>query len=80
MEEIPLFVQIELRIPVSSKNMKGKFNINKEELVQKLIEQGKKDRELFTLTPEQEAKFRTAAKILAQNKKDCECFKGRDGI
>jgi len=48
---------------------------------------GKKDRELFkeilnnrekmVLTGEQQEKFRIAADILEQNKKDCEKFKGR---
>lgn len=34
----------------------------------------------WTLTPEQENQFKAADMILVQNKKDCEQFKGRDGI
>ncbi len=34
----------------------------------------------WTLTPEQEEKFKAAARILAEGNKKCEQFKGRDGI
>lgn len=32
------------------------------------------------MNEEQHAKFKKAAEILAQNKKDCEQFEGRDGL
>jgi len=58
--------------------MNGKFNIDLKEISEELRKQGMEDR--WILTPEQEEKFKKADKILAQNKKDCEQFKGRDGI
>ena len=43
-----------------------------------IFEEGQRDR--MVLTEMQEEQFRKADEILAQNKKDCEQFAGRDGI
>jgi hypothetical protein len=58
--------------------MSGKFNINLKEIKEHLQIQGEEDRHIFS--PEDLEKFKIAAEILAQNEKDCEQFKGRDGI
>jgi hypothetical protein len=69
--------------------MNGKFNINIEEMKKSLREQGEKDRELFeeffikeeiVWTEDQLEKIKIAAKILTENKKECEKFKDRGGI
>jgi hypothetical protein len=46
----------------------------------KLFKQYLEDQPKIVWTEEQLEKIKFAAKILAENKKECEKFKGRDGI
>lgn len=47
----------------------------KREAIKELVKDSK-----IELTEEQKEQFRKAAEILVRNKKECEQFKGRDGI
>ena len=70
--------------------MNGKFNIDVDKMCESLHKYGISDRESFkqyfenhpkiVWSEEANEEFRIASEILIQNQKDCEQFKGRDGI